>query len=103
MSGFGTVVMLPVCIRLEMAGIASEVRPIAPVRAVRVLAVFCVVLLREALRIGPNRLHNPRPRIANADIAGGVLPGLHLFSVFIPNDGINSQRRGASTSGLHRI
>ncbi len=83
--------------------ISGVVGPIAPVFALRILAVFFVVLIDEALRAAPNGLHDPRPGIANADISGFARARLDLFSVLVPDDRINAENCGACAAGLHGI
>ena len=83
--------------------IAGEVRPVAPIGAVRIFTIFCIVLFRKAFRIAPDGLHDSRPGIANANIASGVLAGLHFLAVFVPNHRINSQRRRSRAARLHGI
>jgi hypothetical protein len=54
--------------RLQRA-VAGEVRPIAPILAVRVFAVARVILRDKAVGIAPDGLEYSGPRIADADIA----------------------------------
>ena len=49
--------------------VAGEVRPVAPVLAVRVLVVLRVVGVDEPLGLAPDRLEDARPRVADADVA----------------------------------
>src|SRR5213082_2456605 len=48
--------------------VAGEVRPVLPVLRLRILVVLRVVSLDEAIGILPDRLHDSRPRIADADV-----------------------------------
>jgi hypothetical protein len=54
------------------SAVGGVVRPIAPIFAERILVVFLVVLVDEALRAAPDGLHDARPGIANANISGRV-------------------------------
>src|SRR5208283_2631065 len=80
-----------VTIRGKHCAIGSVVRPVAPVLTLRILVVLFVVIADEAVRIAPNRLHDSRPRITNADVARGMVSGDELVSFFVPDDRINSQ------------
>ena len=83
--------------------VGGVVRPIAPVFALRILAVFFVVLIDEAFRAAPDRLHDAGPWIANADVSRFAGAGFDFFSVFIPDDGIDAEDGGAGAAGLHGI
>src|SRR5205807_4593180 len=92
-----------VAVRGKHRAVCGVIRPVAPILAVQILGVLFVVLIHEPLRIAPNRLHNSRPGIANADISRRVGARLNLVSFLIPNHRINSERRGTGAAGLHGV
>src|SRR6267154_6320840 len=77
--------------------IRSVIGPILPIFALRILVVLFVVLTHEALRIAPNRLHDSRPGIANANIPGGARASGHFLAFFVPDDRINAERGWTGT------
>ena len=58
-----------IAVRGQHGSVRRKIWPVMPVFAVAVLAVFAVVLCNEAVAIAPNSLHDPRPGIADADVA----------------------------------
>src|SRR6267142_7005909 len=83
--------------------VACKVRPVLPLFALRVLAVFCVVLFDEALWVAPNGLHDAGPGIADAEVACGVLARFDFSSSFIPDRRIDAECGGAGAAGFHQI
>src|SRR3974377_118504 len=83
--------------------VVTEVWPVAPVLALRVLAVFAVVRVNVPLRISPYGLEDSRPRVANANVSGPPGAFRQLVSVFVPNHGINPRHPGSCAAGLHGI
>src|SRR5581483_2965308 len=81
--------------------VAGEVRPVAPVLALRILAVLRVVRLHEAIGIFPDRLENARPRIADADVARA--PRRQFIALFVVDHGMNPRHARSCASRLHRI
>jgi len=87
----------------ERGAVAGKVRPVLPLFAFGVLAIFFVILLHEAIGITPDGLHDAGPGIANADVSRGVFAGFDFLSIFIPDGGKNSERGGAGAARLHTI
>src|SRR5207253_4530146 len=82
--------------------VAGEIWPVLPLLALRIFVVFRVVRLDEAIGIFPDRLHDPRPRIANADVAR--LRALrHFLAFFVIDDRMNSGNARAGAARFHRI
>src|SRR3984893_4397335 len=92
-----------IAIRRKHGAVRGVIWPIAPIFALRIFVVLFVVLVDEALRAAPNGLHNPGPRIADANISGSARSSSYLFSFFIPNDRINAKRRRSRAARLHGI
>src|SRR5437763_3967015 len=82
--------------------IAGEVRPVLPVLRARILVVLCVVSLDEAVGVLPDRLHDARPGIADADVARSR-SRRDFFSVLVIDDRVDSGNSRAGAAGLHRI
>src|ERR1035437_6339172 len=80
-----------------------SVGPVAPVLAVAILAVFCVVLSDETFAIAPNGLHDPGPRIANDDVARLPRSCRDFLVVLVINRLIDSRHAWRRASRLHRI
>ena len=87
----------------EHGAVGGVVGPITPVLALGILVVLFVVLRDEALGVAPNGLHDARPGIANADIAGVSRACFHFISFLVPNDRINSKHGWTGAAGLHEI
>src|SRR6266481_369811 len=83
--------------------VTSEVWPVMPVFALRILVVFLVVLAHKALAVAPDRLENSRPRIADADIPCFARAGFHFLRVLVEDDGIDSRYRRTGAAWLHGI
>src|SRR5260370_38088128 len=83
--------------------IGGVIRPVAPVLALRVLAVLLVVLIDEALRIAPDGLHDAGPGISNTNIPRCVGAGFNFFSLLVPDHRINSECGRTRASRLHGI
>src|SRR5205823_4002619 len=81
---------------------AGEIRPVAPVLAVLVLAVALVILRDEAVGVAPDRLENPRPRVADADVARLAGPLRDLVALIVVDNRVNAGNRRAGAAGLHR-
>src|SRR5438105_7126822 len=82
--------------------VAGEIRPVAPVLALRILVVFLVVRFHEAIGILPDRLHDSGPRIANADVAR-LSAWLNLFSLFVEDHRMDSRHARTGAARLHRV
>src|SRR6266705_6134139 len=87
----------------EHGAVRRVVRPIAPVLALRIFVVLFVILIDESLRVAPNGLHDSRPRITNADVAGVPRARPDFISVFVPDDRINAEDCGPSAAWLHGV
>src|SRR4051812_26366095 len=90
-------------ISVEHRPVPGEVRPVAPVLALRVFAELRVVLPHEAVRILPHGLNNPGPWISDRKIAGAPRPSGYLVAAVIEHDGENAERRRTGAAGLHWI
>src|SRR5207245_7815534 len=88
--------------RLHRA-IAAHEGPVAPVFAAGIPVVLAEVRLDVAVGVAPNRLHDARPRIADADVDGP--PGAlgHFGAGFVIDDRMNSRRGGTAAARLHRV
>ena len=87
----------------EQSSVGGEVRPVPPILAFRVPAVLAVVLRHEAVPVAPDRLHDSRPRIPDADVARLVGTERHLLPVLVEDDRVNAESGGARASRFHRI
>src|SRR5579883_314405 len=92
-----------VAVGREHGPVGGVIRPVAPIFAVGIGVVFLVVVVDKALRVAPDGLHDAGPRIADADVPGGVRFRIDLLAVLIPNYRIDAQAGGAGAAGLHRI
>src|SRR5206468_3761523 len=83
--------------------VAGHERPVAPVFAFGIPVVLAEVCLHVAIAVAPDRLHDPRPRIADTDVPS--LPGaLRDFRAgLIVNDRMNPRHGWAAASRLHRV
>src|SRR6266576_3254740 len=87
----------------EHGAVRRIVRPVAPVLALRILVVLFVVLRDEALGVAPNGLHDARPGIADANVAGVSRACFHFLSFLVPNDRINAEDRRTGAARLHEV
>ncbi len=92
-----------VTVRSEHGAVGGVVWPVPPILAVRVGVVFLVVVVDEALRVAPDRLHDAGPRIANTNISGGASSGQNFLAVFVPNHWIDAEACGSRAPRLHRV
>src|SRR5947207_1921925 len=112
--GLASVVTSPTSRRFEIAAstrriifpqraVAGHERPVAPVFAFRIPVVLAEVCLHVAIAVAPDRLHDPRPGIADTDVAG--FPGAlrDLRAGLIVNDRMNPRHGWAAASRLHRM
>ena len=83
--------------------ISCEVRPVAPVLAIFILAILFVIGLYEAVRVPPYGLEHPRPRIPDTDVARLATPGLKLIPFLIVDYWIDAEHTRATASRLHRL
>src|SRR5205814_8396699 len=83
--------------------VASPERPVAPVLALGILVVLGEIRLDVALAVAPDRLHDARPRIADAHVARRAGPLGHFRSGFVVNDGMDPRRGRAAAAGLHGV
>src|ERR1043166_4767031 len=81
--------------------VAGEVRPVLPVLRIRTLVVLRVVSLDKAIGVFPDRLHDPWPRIADADVAR---PGSRrdFAPILVVDDRMDARDSGPCAAGLHR-
>ena len=92
-----------VAVRRLHRPVSRQIGPIAPVLAVAVLAVARVILIDEPFGIAPDRLHDPGPRIADADVARLAGARANLLAVFIVDDRIDAGHPGSRAAGFHRV
>src|SRR4029077_4315320 len=83
--------------------VAAQERPIAPVLALGILVVLGEIRLDVAIVIAPNRLHDARPGIADADVARLAGPLGDFRAGFVVDDREDPRRGGPATAGLHRM
>src|SRR6266852_142190 len=92
-----------VAIRSQHGAVARQIGPIAPVLALAVLAIALVILTHEPFGVAPDRLHDPGPRIADADVARTARARGNLFAVFVVDDRVDSRHPRPCAAGFHRI
>src|SRR6266540_620948 len=85
------------------SAVAREIRPVAPVGALLVPAVLLVVGLDEPLGLAPDRLEDPGPRVANADVAGPAAPRLDDLAVLVVDHRVDTENARPAAPGLHRL
>src|SRR5215472_9860086 len=90
-----------VAVRGLSGPVVCEVRPIPPVRAVGVPVVLRVIRGDEPVGVSPDRLEDPRPRVADADIAGPAAG--YLVAVLVVDHGVDAEHPGATATRLHRL
>src|SRR5262249_2779582 len=83
--------------------VVTKVWPVAPVLALRVLAVFAVVRVNVSLRISPDSLEDSWPRVADANVSGPAGAWWDLVPFLVQNHGIDPRSRGSRTAGFHGI
>src|SRR5215471_6047893 len=81
--------------------VAGEVGPVVPVLAARVLVVLLVVDVDEPLGLAPDRLHDPGPGVADADVAGLAVG--YLVPVLVVDGRVDADHRRAAAARLHRL
>src|SRR5262249_50238205 len=87
----------------EHGAVCREVRPVVPVLALRVFAVLGVVLLHEALAVSPDRLDDPRPRVADADVPGASGSGADLLALLVIDDRVDAGQSRPGAAGFHPV
>src|SRR6267143_1908719 len=87
----------------EHGAVGGVVGPITPVLALGILVVLFVVLRDEALGVAPNGLHDARPGIPNADVAGVSRACFNFISFLVPNDRIDAEDRRTGAARLHQV
>src|SRR4029077_13441785 len=92
-----------VAVRRLQGAIAAQEGPVAPVLAARILIVLGEIGLDIAIAIAPDRLHDARPGIADADVArlAGALG--NLGAGLVVNDRMNPRRGRTAAARLHRV
>src|SRR5262245_23438871 len=78
--------------------VGGEIRPVAPVLAVRVLAELRVVLADEPFVVVQDRLHDAGPGIADAEIARSPRTGRNFLAVLVVDHGKDSERPWSGAS-----
>src|SRR6185437_8206692 len=71
--------------------VTGKVGPVVPVLAVSVPVVLGVVDVDEALWLPPDRLHDPWPRIPDADVARAAAARWDLVAVLVVDDGVDAE------------
>ena len=87
----------------EQRSVARKIGPVTPILTLRILAVLLVVLADKAVAVTPDRLKDPRPWIPDADVSGLFGTGRHFLSIFVINDGINSEHARAGAARFHWV
>src|SRR5579875_1860967 len=67
------------------------------------MAVAREISLHEALWLAPDRLHHPRPGVADADVACLARPRIDRLALIVEDDRVNTQGCGAAAPRLHRL
>src|SRR5215510_5447686 len=88
-------------VRRPYRAITGEVGPVVPVLAARVLVVLGVVDLDEPLGLAPDRLHDARPGVADADVPGLAVG--YLIPVLVVDGWVDADHRRAAAARLHRL
>src|SRR5215470_19538753 len=83
--------------------IAGEVGPVVPVGARLVLAVLLVVDLYVPLGLSPDRLEDPGPGVADADVARLAAARGHGIALFVEDHREDAQDSGTAAPRLHRL
>src|SRR5262249_30261649 len=83
--------------------VTAEEGPLAPILALRLLVVLGVVRLDVAVRISPNRLHQARPWVADADVTGLAGALTDFLAALIVDDQMDAGRAGSAAPRLHRM
>src|SRR5579883_3081607 len=87
----------------QHCAIAGEVRPVVPVFALSVAAVFRIVGLYEAFRLAPDRLKDARPGVADANVACLPATSLDLVALLIVDYRIDAYHPRTTTPRFHRL
>src|SRR5262249_23191556 len=74
-----------------------------PVLALGVAAILRVILANETLAVAPDRLHDPRPGIPDADVAGLAGALRHFLVLLVVDDRVDAGDAGPGAAGLHRV
>src|SRR5206468_1484666 len=93
--------VIAIC-RLHRA-VAAHEGPVAPVLAPGIRVVLGEIGLDVAVAVAPDRLHDARPRIADADVAGFAGALGNLGAGLVIDDRMNPRRGGAAAARLHRM
>src|SRR5207249_6749259 len=91
-----------IAIRGLHGAVAAQEGPVAPVLALGILVVLGEVGLDVAVAVAPDRLHDARPGMADADVArlAGTLG--NLGAGLVVNDRVNPRRAGTAAARRHR-
>src|SRR5262249_35289259 len=83
--------------------VSAQKWPVSPVGTGLVVGVPGVIGLHEPLRLPPDRLHDPRPGVAHADVAGLAGPRFDHLAFIVEYDRVDPERGRATATGLHRL
>src|SRR4029077_10222210 len=83
-------------VRRPDRAVTGEVGPVLPVLAARVLVVLGVEDLDEPLGRAPGRLHDARPGVADADVAGLAVG--YLVAVLVVDGRVDANHRRAAAA-----
>src|SRR2546426_3188094 len=83
--------------------VAAHEGPVAPILALGFLVVLGEIGLDVAVAVAPDRLHDARPRIADADVARLAGSLGNLGTGLVVNDRVNPRRAGTAAARLHRM
>src|SRR3974390_2690190 len=92
-----------IAIHGQHGSIRRKIRPVAPILALRILAVLSVVLVDKALPIAPDGLHDSGPGIPNANVSCLPRTGGHDLSQLVDDYGEDTGHTWARAPGLHGI
>src|SRR5205807_8250531 len=93
--------VIAIC-RLDGA-VAAHERPVAPVLAAGILVVLGEVGLDVAVAVAPDRLHDARPGIADADVTRLAGTLANFCAGLVVDDRMNPRRAGTAATRLHRM
>src|SRR5579859_1579446 len=87
----------------EQGAVTGEVRPVVEVLALGVLVVLLEVGADELVRVAPDGLEDPGPRVLDADVARLAASLWNLVAVLVEDHREDTQHAGSGAAGLHLV